>query len=138
MNEIKLQLEPLKTKKEKILALKNQLHIHKETMAVSSSNKHLFHFSTEGKHHNIETLTNNLLQLLKIRSEKMDLFQYPDSFVGKFITHVWTDDGSNTDTKYSGKIMSFNNDTFKVIALLDLTVHYLKTFSIILQSFLGV
>lgn len=74
LNEIKLQLEPLKTKKENISAFKNQLRIHKETMAVNSGDNNLFKLSTIGKQHSTATLTNNMLQLLKIRSEKMNLF----------------------------------------------------------------
>jgi hypothetical protein len=52
----------------------------------------------------------------------MAIFQDPDSFIGKVISHVWTDEITGIDTKYKGKLISYSNDTFKVNALFDLTV----------------
>jgi hypothetical protein len=52
----------------------------------------------------------------------MAIFQDPESFIGKVIYQVWTDEITGVDTKYKEKIMSYSNDTFKVNALFDLTV----------------
>ena len=45
------------------------------------------------------------------------LFQDPDSFVQRQIYQIWTDAETNADTTYTGKIVYFQNDIFKVIIL---------------------
>jgi hypothetical protein len=122
INEITSELALLKTIKEKKLGLKKQINIHKETVTLHNENKHLLQFSSKGKLHDIEKLKKNLLTILQLRNETMAIFQNPESFIGKVIYRVWTDEITGIDTKYKGKIMSYSNDTFKVNALFDLTV----------------
>lgn len=122
INEITSELALLKTKKEKYFGLKKQINIHKETVTLHNEDKHLLQFSSKGKLHDIEKLKKNLLTILQLRNETMAIFQDPESFIGKEIYHVWTDEITGIDTKYKGKIMSYSNDTFKVNALFDLTV----------------
>jgi hypothetical protein len=73
--------------------------------------KHLLQFSSKGKLHDIEKLKKNLLTILQLRNETMAIFQDPESFIGKVIYHVWTDEITGIDTNYKGKIMSYSNDT---------------------------
>ena len=53
INEITSEVALLKTKKDNILALKEQINIHKETMKLHED-KHLLQFSSKGKQHDVE------------------------------------------------------------------------------------
>ena len=91
-------------------------------MTLHNEDKHLLQFSSKGKLHDTEKLKKNLLTILQLRNETMAILQDPESFIGKVIYRVWTDEITGIDTKYKGKIMSYSNDTYKVNALFDLTV----------------
>ena len=117
-------IQTLKTKKEKITVLKNQINMHKNdtdfVVSKMKDKKNLFQFSSKGKQFDVDQLINNLLEILKVKNDNnldMALFQDPDSFVQRQIFHVWTDAETQTDTTYSGKIVSFQNNTFKVIII---------------------
>ena len=61
INEITSELALLKTIKEKKLALKKQINIHKETMTLHNEDKHLLQISSKGKQHDVEKLKKNKL-----------------------------------------------------------------------------
>jgi hypothetical protein len=54
INEITSELALLKTIKEKKLALKKQINIHKETMTLHNEDKHLLQISSKGKQHDVQ------------------------------------------------------------------------------------
>lgn len=100
-------------KKTKLWRLKKQINIHKET-SKSTIEKQLFQFSSKGKQHDVQKLKQNLLAIFDHRIETMAVFQDPESFVGKIINHIWSDENTGQDTTYKGKIISFTNDSYNL------------------------
>ena len=64
-------LKLLKTKKEKICALKEQLNIMKTLIKLDPGEKYLIQFSSKGKPHNVLQLTENLIKLQEKLNENM-------------------------------------------------------------------
>lgn len=60
----------MKTKKDRLLALKKQINIHKKVFQIRKRHKHLLNFSKKGKVFDEGTLRNNLL--MNLRKENSD------------------------------------------------------------------
>jgi len=86
------ELEKLKTKKEQICVLKKQITMCKQLFNCQNKDKHLLQFSSKGKQHDIQILTENLIQLIEKEKERNKMSIYlndPEELVAKNITHVW-------------------------------------------------
>lgn len=60
------------TKKDRLLALKKQINIHKKVFPIRKRHKHLLNFSKKGKVFDEGTLRNNLVTLMNLRKENSD------------------------------------------------------------------
>lgn len=70
----------MKTKKDRLLALKKQINIHKKVFQISKHHKHLLNFSKKGKVFDERTLRNNLVMLMNLRKENSDTTVCETSF----------------------------------------------------------
>lgn len=71
-NRIGSELQKLKTKKDRLLALKKQINMHKKVFQISKQPKHLLNFSKKGKIFDEGTLLNNLVMLMNLGKENSD------------------------------------------------------------------
>ncbi|XP_062621623.1 uncharacterized protein LOC134283186 [Saccostrea cucullata] len=113
--EINEKLCILKTKKEKMTALKTQINIYKKVFKVEQEFRHLLCFSKKGKVFDEKQLKENLITLLKKRKEYQESIACntnPRDFVSRQILHTWTDNGE--DIEWEGQILSYSNGVFKV------------------------
>lgn len=121
-SKINSELQKLKTKKDRLLALKKQINIHKKVFQISKEHKHLLNFSKKGKIFDEGTLRNNLLMLMNLRKENTVINTcttvcentfFPKDLLNREIIHTWSEDGE--DVQWEGKILSHANGVFKVI-----------------------
>ena len=110
----------MKTKKDRLLALKKQINIHKKVFQISKHHKHLSNFSKKGKVFDEGTLRNNLVMLMNLKKENSDTpvsetSFFPKDLLSREIIHTctWSEDGE--DVQWEGKILSHANGVFKVI-----------------------
>ncbi|XP_056002923.1 uncharacterized protein LOC125662868 [Ostrea edulis] len=115
---INKELEKLKTKKEKLCALKTQINIYKKIFNISKDHKHLLNFSSKGKTFDFIKLKDNLLMLLNIRKSEVDVCDgnqvTSKELINKEIILTWMDDNGE-NIEWEGKILSFHNGVFKVL-----------------------
>lgn len=106
--EINTELDKMKTKKDKMQALKKQFGICKEIHSIQTQHKALLAFSSKGKTFTLNTLVHNLSQLINIYHTPTDTSQY----IGRQIIHTWSESGE--DHQWNGKILSYDKGIFKV------------------------
>ena len=125
--QIRSEVQKLKTKKEKMDVLKKQLNIYKKVFKIDKDKKELLQFSSKGKVHDVDKLMSNLLELVRIRrSEDTCIQRYqPHELVGKNIIHTWTmENGENKD--WEAEIRSYENGVFKVILIVIKNINFTR------------
>jgi hypothetical protein len=121
-NTIEENLAKFRTKKEKLAALKSQINMAKEHVTITATNRNLKQFSKNGKHLDIPSLIQNLLQLItlsnnnnehELQTELQDLTiklsGVPSTIVGKYIYHAWS------EKTWEGKVISFRMGSIRLI-----------------------
>lgn len=114
--KIDSELQKMKTKKDRLLALKKQINIHKEVFQIRKRHKNLFNFSKKGKVFDEGTLRNNLLKNLRKENSDTPVCEtsfFPKDLLSTEIIHTRSKDGK--DVQWEGKILSHANGVFKVI-----------------------
>ena len=116
--EIDTKLSAMKTKKDKVEAIKNQIKLYKTLKKTSANDKHLLAFSSKGKSFNLDVLISNLTQLInkynnQQQTVQIPLFsQPPQDLIGQQFKHIWTNEGA--DETWRGRILSYNEGIFSV------------------------
>ena len=114
--DIDTALSNLKTKKDKITALKEQINLYKTLKTIDNCDKHLLAFSVRGKAHDIGVLKEHILCLIEkyhtCTPPSSSPLTNPSDLVGKSFRHVWTDCGK--DETWNGRIISFKDGIFNV------------------------
>ena len=105
-HQIQEELLKLKTKKEKVTALKLQLDFRKKVLEQKHADKTLFFITKDKRQLTVEEVTANLCQLLGSTSiASGSLAVNCESLIGKLIFHRWQDvDGK--EKWYKGQVLS--------------------------------
>ena len=106
--------------KSKVAALKVQINARK-ILLQQEADKSVFAFSSQGKLFTIERLRENLLGLIRATSssgEDGNFSLHPENLVGKNISHVWNDNG--TDVTYYGHVLRYNSKKRELIVYYSL------------------
>ncbi|CAC5406107.1 unnamed protein product [Mytilus coruscus] len=110
--ELETEIDKLRTKTEKIKALKTQINLYKDdqVLDISKIDKNLLIFSKKGKPLSVLELAANLRKLIFHRNP----FNDPESLVNKEIVHTWEDDNTSEQTCWNGRLQSYQNQEFEV------------------------
>ncbi|CAC5384608.1 unnamed protein product [Mytilus coruscus] len=110
----------IRTKIDKVMALKSQINMVKEHINLGHNNKHLTQFSKKGKEHDTKDLVDNLVCLINLMNDSengknketealiMTIRNQPSGIVGKCVSHTWSDQTRR------GKVLSFNDREFEI------------------------
>ena len=106
-------LDKLKTKTEKLKALKAQLDFRRKVLEQTNFDKEIFFLSKNGKRLSIQEVSKNLCQLFSTSEASSTACE---SLVGKRIRHRWCN-ADGTEQWYSGRVLTLvsgTDDWFKV------------------------
>ena len=117
----------MKTNGKRTSAIKNQIKVRKILLAQPVEDQSVFAFSANKKQHSLTKLKENLFKLVdgpastdpdvvKVR----EILGDPRILVGKFVTHMWTDEQDN-DSWFEGQIESYHVDSN------EFKIHYFHT-----------
>ena len=106
--QVNENLSKLKTKKEKIKALKLQLDFCKKVLEQSYFEKDIFFVTKQSKQLPVEVICNNLCKLLTSAHSVVPpstVTTNCQSLIGKEILHKWKDENGQ-ETWYKGRVLS--------------------------------
>jgi len=106
--QVNEELSKIKTKKEKLKALKAQLDFRKKVLEQTHSEKDLFFITKQSKQLPVEVICENLCKLLssaRLVSPPAALATNCHSLIGKEIYHKWKDEDGE-ERWYKGRVLS--------------------------------